>query len=270
MSASIFSKFACIILHTALLETPFCSFWAFRQCLLTLALSACLAPLGQAQDRLESMPAYARYQRAVPQTARSHRRCFQGGSIGRVDADSSAYIYRKDGKTYKYDVAQQKSVETQEAPAAPEWGRVSRGRRSGTRQAGKRAASPDGKWKATYKDANVWLSGADDTNPFMVSQDGSRSKRLFYGTASWVYGEELEQHTAMWWSPDSTELAYYRFDESKVPDYYVTTSNLEIQDGLDTEPYPKAGAPNPVVDIWCTISPPNKLRAWTCATAKPS
>ena len=112
------------------------------------------------------------------------------------------------------------------------------------------ALSPDGKWKASYKEANVWLSGADDANAVMVSQDGSRQKRLFYGTASWVYGEELEQTTAMWWSPDSKKLAYYRFDESKVPDYFVTTSNLAIQDGLDTEPYPKAGAPNPVVEIY--------------------
>ena len=27
----------------------------------------------------------------------------------------------------------------------------------------------------------------------------------------------------MWWSPDSKKIAYYRFDESKVPDYYLHT-----------------------------------------------
>ena len=25
----------------------------------------------------------------------------------------------------------------------------------------------------------------------------------------------------MWWSPDSSKLAYYRFDEKQVPDYYL-------------------------------------------------
>ena len=54
----------------------------------------------------------------------------------------------------------------------------------------------------------------------------------------------------MWWSPDSKKLAYYRFDESKVPDYYVALNNLQVQDTLDAEPYPKAGAPNPIVDLY--------------------
>ena len=221
----------------------------FRRCLLTLALSACLAPLGQAQDRLASMPAYARYRAQSSKLREVTADAFKGGVLGAWTTDSSAYLYRKDNKTYKYDVAQQKSVETNEAPPRPApggfrgGGGVGRGRQVGV------TASPDGKWKATYKDANVWLSDASDANPVMVSPDGSRQKRLFYGTASWVYGEELEQRAAMWWSPDSTKLAYYRFDEGKVPDYYVTTSNLEIQDGLDAEPYPKAGAPNPVVDL---------------------
>ena len=78
----------------------------------------------------------------------------------------------------------------------------------------------------------------------------ANKSRVFYGTASWVYGEELEQHTALWWSPDSKKLAYYGFDESKVPDYYVTLDTLEVQDTLDAEPYPKAGAPNPVVNLY--------------------
>ncbi len=54
-----------------------------------------------------------------------------------------------------------------------------------------------------------------------VTTDGSDASRVKYGTASWVYGEELAQTTAIWWSPDSRKLAYYRFDESQVPDYYL-------------------------------------------------
>ena len=74
--------------------------------------------------------------------------------------------------------------------------------------------------------------------------------RIKYGTASWVYGEELGQRTAMWWSPDGTKLAYYRFDESKVPDFYLTPSLTQVQDTLDVEAYPKPGVPNPVVDLF--------------------
>ena len=218
--------------------------------LLTLALSACLTPLGQAQDRLPAMPGYARYREQTRKLRDVTADAFKGAAAGGWTADGSGYIYRQGGKTYKYDVAQQKSAESNEAAPRSAFGGL---RGGGGVARGRQVSddlSPDGKWKAAYKDANVWLSGPDDTNPFQVTQDGSRQNRLFYGTASWVYGEELEQHTAMWWSPDSKKLAYYRFDESKVPDYYVTMRNLQIQDQLDAEPYPKAGAPNPIVDIY--------------------
>jgi dipeptidyl-peptidase-4 len=54
----------------------------------------------------------------------------------------------------------------------------------------------------------------------------------------------------MWWSPDSKKLAYYRFDESKVTDYYLELDQTKIQSKMDVEPYPKAGTPNPVVDLY--------------------
>jgi dipeptidyl-peptidase-4 len=74
--------------------------------------------------------------------------------------------------------------------------------------------------------------------------------RVKYGTATWAYGEELDQKTAMWWSPDSRKLAYYRFDESQVPDYYIATNLTDLQSSLDVEPYPKAGSANAVVDLF--------------------
>ena len=37
------------------------------------------------------------------------------------------------------------------------------------------------------------------------------------------------QTTAMWWSPDSTKVAYYRFDESQVPDYYLQMDQTQVQ-----------------------------------------
>lgn len=195
------------------------------------------------------MPGFARFQAQGRKLRELSGEAMKGAVLGAWSGDGSAYLYRKDGKTYKYDVALQKSVET-DAPLPRQNGGGFRG--GGGAGRGRQASvslSPDGQWKAEYKDANVWLSHADGANPIAVSPDGSREKRLFYGTASWVYGEELEQRAAMWWSPDSAKLAYYRFDESKVPDYYVTTNSLEVQDQLDAEPYPKAGAPNPVVDL---------------------
>ena len=50
----------------------------------------------------------------------------------------------------------------------------------------------------------------------------------------------------MWWSPDSRKLAYYRFDEREVRDYYVALNQTQLQATLDTEAFPTAGTPNPV------------------------
>ena len=104
--------------------------------------------------------------------------------------------------------------------------------------------------KATHRDRNIYLSAADGSNPQAITTDGGVAARIKYGTASWVYGEELEQVTAMWWSPDSTKLAYYRFDEKAVPDFYVTLNQTQLQTTVDTEAYPKAGVPNPIVDLF--------------------
>src|SRR5437870_1250833 len=84
-------------------------------------------------------------------------------------------------------------------------------------------------------------SGAQGSNETPITTDGHEKNRVKYGTASCVYGEELGQRTAMWWSPDSTRIAYYRFDETQVPDYYLQLDQTALQSKIDVEPYPKAG-----------------------------
>ncbi len=81
-----------------------------------------------------------------------------------------------------------------------------------------------------------------------ITQDGG-SARIKYGTASWVYGEELDQTTAMWWSPDSSKLAFYRFDESQVKDYWLLGGLSSTRSSLLSEAYPKPGEPNPTAQI---------------------
>ena len=112
------------------------------------------------------------------------------------------------------------------------------------------ANSPDGKLMASYRDRNVSVCNIDGSTEVAVTRDGNEKERIKYGTASWVYGEELGQTTAMWWNPASTKLAYFRFDESRVPDFYITNDATKIQTRVDVEAYPKPGVPNPVVDLF--------------------
>jgi dipeptidyl-peptidase-4 len=82
-----------------------------------------------------------------------------------------------------------------------------------------------------------------------ITTDGNEKARIKNGSASWVYGEELYQRTAMWWSPDGKKIAFYRFDEAAVPDYHLALDQTALMSRHAAEPYPKAGANNPIVDL---------------------
>src|SRR5437870_5386586 len=112
------------------------------------------------------------------------------------------------------------------------------------------ASAPVGNHRALYRDRNMWIGDSTGANAVQITTEGGTQSRVKFGTASCVYGEELGQRTAMWWSPDGKKLAYYRFDESKVPDFYLTPALTRVQDTVDVEAYPKPGVPNPVVDLF--------------------
>ena len=205
-----------------------------------------------AQDRLKTMPGYQQYQKmmqAIPGAVKL-------GSLGVTwSPDGKSFEYFNDGKRYRFDVATRTATEIgiAEAPAG-RGGRGAGGRgAAGAPERGRQfdsAPSPDGRQKAFYRDRNLWVSDASGGSEVAVTTDGSERDRIKYGTASWVYGEELGQRTAMWWSPDNRRLAYYRFDEKQVPDYHLQVDQTQIQSKDDVEAYPKAGAPNPIVDLF--------------------
>ncbi|HLK55951.1 MAG TPA: DPP IV N-terminal domain-containing protein [Chthonomonadaceae bacterium] len=228
--------------------------YVFRRLLygiLTLLLlsAACLTG---AQDRLKTMPGYAQYQ----QMSREIPGSVKLGTLSVTWQDGGkAFAYRKDGKAYRYDFATGKTsemdaAEVQEASAPGGGRRGAFGQGPGRGRQFDSSASPDGKYKAFYRDRNLWFSDMAGAGEIALTTDGSEKSRIKYGTASWVYGEELGQTTAMWWSPDSKRLAYYRFDESKVPDYYLGLNQTRLHDSLNVEAYPKAGDPNPVVTLF--------------------
>ena len=201
-----------------------------------------------AQDRLRSMPGFERYQRMAPLINASVARV--GGVSWSSDGKSVEYV--NGSKRYRFDLATKQAVEAGEVADPRAGGRGGRGGGSGPAR-GRQfefAIAPAGNHRAMYKDRNVWIGDSTGAGAVQITTDGSTQNRIKYGTASWVYGEELAQRTAMWWSPDGKKLAYYRFDESKVPDYYLATGLTKVQDTLDIEAYPKAGAPNPIVDLF--------------------
>lgn len=226
----------------------------------------------EAQDRLSKMPGVAQYTKM--QEALREGPAFVSGAITPTWAeDGQSFTYTHAGSRFRFDLATRTAVNEGAVPAAAPGGRAGRaggppapgGRGRGGNapglggcppeqvDRGRQAAcvgAPDGSKRAFYKDRNIWIANSDGSGEKALTTDGSLEKRIKYGTGSWVYGEELGQTSAIWWSPDSTRVAFYRFDESKVKDFYLQMSQTGIQSELDVEAYPKAGAPNPVADIF--------------------
>jgi len=199
-----------------------------------------------AQDRLKSMPGYAQFEKM----SREIPTAVKPGALAVTWTDAHTFEYPRDGKRYRYDVLTKSASEIPSTATQLPGGRGGRGAGPARGRQVDSAVSPDGKLKASYHDRNLWLTDTAGATEVPITTDGSEKSRIKYGTASWVYGEELSQTTAMWWSPDSSRIAYYRFDEQKVPDYFLQMDQTKIQSSVDTEAYPKAGAPNPVVDLF--------------------
>jgi dipeptidyl-peptidase-4 len=234
--------------------------WLFTAAMILVCGSLLIT---QAQDRLKDMPGYARYQKMSPLVRNTVK---QAALRVTWKDDSKTFEYDWDGKKYSYDVKKLKANETsvmpaesgQAGPGGPGGRMGAGGRQGGQRFSGERvqrgrqytaATSPDGKLKAIYKNRNLFIGNADGSAQTAITTDGNDKNRIKYATASWVYGEELGQTSAMWWSPDGKKLAFYRFDESKVLDFYLQYNQLLIQDSVEVEPYTKVGANNPIVDI---------------------
>ena len=223
---------------------------AFQQTLCgVLILAVSLSPISaSAQDRLKTMPGYDQYQKMSSQIAGS----VKPGTMQVKWLDGGkAFEFRRDGKTFRYDVATKSAAEAEPSPAAgpAPTGRMGRGGPERGRQFDS-AMSPDGKLKAFYRNRNLWFGESNGGNEVAITTDGSEKTRIKYGSASWVYGEELSQSTAMWWSPNGKKLAFYRFDESSVPDFYLQLEQTKLQSKMDVEAYPKAGVANPIADLF--------------------
>lgn len=107
--------------------------------------------------------------------------------------------------------------------------------------------SPDATQVAYVFNNNLYVINLISGVVNSVTTDGERNK-IINGNCDWVYEEEFEFTQAYQWSEKGNFIAYYRFDETEVPQYTMT-----VYDSLYPTPYqykyPKAGEKNSVVSI---------------------
>ncbi|TDU39541.1 dipeptidyl-peptidase-4 [Gelidibacter sediminis] len=213
-------------------------------CILTLSAMVSVNT-GYAQGKIKNMPGYDQYQKMAPQLY---------SSVPRI---SSNVVWSDDGKRFSYqegdivhtfDVKKNKVIKSEAYKPSPRTSNRRQQRPDRGRQYAS-AISPDSTLKAFTKDRNMYLSNPDGSNVIAITEDGTPENLIKYGIATWVYGEELGQNTAMWWSPDSKKVAFYKFDEKDAQMYYVLYHQTKIQDSLEVEAYPKVGAKNLPVDL---------------------
>ena len=109
------------------------------------------------------------------------------------------------------------------------------------------------------RDNNMFLRKLSSNSVKRITEDGG--SELFYGVPDWVYEEEVfSGNSATWWSEDGKFVAFLRTNETAVPEYPIQyfvsrPSGTNPVPGQESYPevrrlkYPKAGAPNPVVDL---------------------
>ncbi len=209
--------------------------------------------LAQAIVSFEQTEAHGRYE------AMSEKRGELSESIPRVDE----LRWSTDGRQLAFKTGEQNwtaelfSGNVTTVDAAPEgWsesakGSSDRAARVGAGRAKQREVepSPDGKLNAVYRDFNVWIEPAEGQPGEAKQVTAEGHERLRFGTGCWVYGEELYQDDAMWWSPDARWLVFYEVDEAGLKDYWLTYDNTAPYTRTEAVRYPKAGDDNPQVNL---------------------
>jgi len=108
--------------------------------------------------------------------------------------------------------------------------------------------SPANDYIAYVMDNNLFLHNIAQGSAIGMTADGSKNV-IINGATDWVYEEEFSMDVAYQWSPDGKYLAYYRFNESEVPEFSMTVYG-DLYPKEERWKYPKAGEKNSVVDIF--------------------
>lgn len=107
--------------------------------------------------------------------------------------------------------------------------------------------SPDGSKVAFVRLNNLYMVDLATMTEKQITTHG-KWNHIINGACDWVYEEEFSFAKAFQWSPDSKKIAFYTFDETKVPEYNMQTWGKLYPTDYKYK-YPKAGEPNSIVTI---------------------
>jgi dipeptidyl-peptidase 4 len=104
--------------------------------------------------------------------------------------------------------------------------------------------SPDGHFVSFIRDHALWIIDLPTGAVRSFTHEGNSDRRE--GEPDWVYSQELGLHSAYWWSPDSSSIAWIETDDRAVAKYALRRSDSDEQ----SIAYPKPGGVIPTVHIF--------------------
>lgn len=107
--------------------------------------------------------------------------------------------------------------------------------------------SPSGNKAAYVQNNNLHLVNLQQGEEKAITTDG-KFNHIINGATDWVYEEEFGFARAWYWSPDGEKIAFYRFNETRVKEFFMTEWG-KLYPGLTRFKYPKAGEQNSIVKI---------------------
>jgi dipeptidyl-peptidase-4 len=112
------------------------------------------------------------------------------------------------------------------------------------------AFSPDGRMVSFVRENNIYVVDVAAQRQRQLTTDGTAD--IQNGILDWVYQEEVYgrgNFRAYWWSPDSSRITYLQLDERPVK-HFAVVDHIPYQQNVESELYPKAGAPNPIAKLF--------------------
>lgn len=107
--------------------------------------------------------------------------------------------------------------------------------------------SPDGTKVAFVRNHNLYIKDLSKNEEEEITNDG-KTNEIINGAADYVY-YEFSLASGFAWSPDSSQIAYYRFDEREVPLVHMTKF-IGLYPENFTYKFPKPGEKNAEVEIF--------------------
>lgn len=108
--------------------------------------------------------------------------------------------------------------------------------------------NPKGTKLAYVKENDLYVMDLMSQKVKRITKDGEYNT-IINGAVDWVYEEEFGMSKGFGWNSDGTKIAFYRFDESAVKQWQMTTYGKLYPD-LYKFKYPKAGESNSIVQVF--------------------